>query len=184
MTGRQHAIIGTTCGAVVGYVLTSTSNMSTLNTSMTIVQTIFGSLIGALIVDIDAKHSKASQAFAKIGIALIWFIVGLKVFNLDSIDTYYKMFQTNTLSTVSIMAFALLITIGKLSPHRQFTHKVFGATLFCIMAYIIFVKPMAIGFVIGYISHILADKTTKAGLKFFDFKLPMQNRRGKFEIHF
>ena len=42
------------------------------------------------------------------------------------------------------MILCVLTTLGEMSPHRQFTHKWFGTSLFCITAYFAFENKIAI----------------------------------------
>ncbi|WP_170272240.1 metal-dependent hydrolase [Clostridium tarantellae] len=191
MNAKGHAIIGAACGAMVGATLNAVSPEfldvgNKTNTALYMVSVIkctAGAVIGALIVDIDTKKSKASQFFVKVLLALIWAYVAISILNIGFLNNLLKDYYYEISTHTVIVSFAILCTLGKLSPHRQFTHKVVGTTVFCIVAYYLFEQATAIGFMVGYISHILLDKTTKAGLKFFDIKLPLQDSRGNVKIN-
>ena len=88
------------------------------------------------------------------------------------------------LNVEGIVLFSILTILGKLSPHRMFTHKWLGLLLFCLSTYLMGNEFLAVGFTMGYILHIIADRITKNGkyLNFFQFKLPLKNSRNKFTI--
>ena len=76
------------------------------------------------------------------------------------------------------------LIIGKLSPHRMFTHKWLGTFLFCGCVYFIGNIYLTLGFTMGYILHIVCDRFSPRGknLKFFEFKLPCRNSKNKTTI--
>ncbi len=204
MTGKQHSIIGILAGLILGFGYAM--GKSQFVEFKIVVPIVIGALIGSLIVDIDSKKSKASQQFTRIITILIWifliFVIYQKYLASNSlikgvvgsggIQYYFDKIRVLFVIAVSkyikdgfaFTVLCILTTLGKLSPHRQFTHKFFGTALFCVTAYFCFEQNLAAGFILGYILHILADKTTPAGLRFLDFKLPLQNRRGKLDFHF
>ena len=83
-----------------------------------------------------------------------------------------------------IISFSILIILGKLSPHRMFTHKWFGTILFCFSVYTLGNTYLTIGFTMGYVLHIVCDRFSPRGkkLKFFEFKLPCRNAKNKITI--
>lgn len=83
----------------------------------------------------------------------------------------------NKVLTFSIIA----IVLGKLSPHRMFTHKWLGTLMFCGSVYLTGNIYLALGFSMGYILHIVCDRFSPRGknLKFFEFKLPCKNSKNK-----
>lgn len=204
MTGKQHSIIGILAGFILG--VGFAMGKSQMIEFKIIIPIVIGALIGSLIVDIDSKKSKASQQFTRVITILVWilliFVIYQKYLSSNSLikgvvgngGIQYYFDKIRFLFAIAISKYiksgfactilCILTTLGKLSPHRQFTHKWFGTMLFCITAYFCFEKILAVGFILGYILHILADKTTPAGVKFLDFKLPLQNRRGKLDFHF
>ncbi|SHF08526.1 metal-dependent hydrolase [Clostridium fallax] len=195
MTGKQHAAIGAVCGGILGFIinkggLTSIRGEDILNGSQIIssfkpvLECTLGGIFGALIVDIDTNKSIASKKLANIIMAVIFTLVIAKFLKIASlkgfVDDALGVFKSNML----ILSFAILVILGKMSPHRQFTHKILGTVAFCTVAWLLFSNYIAIGFIVGYISHILADKTTPAGLKFFDLKLPFMDSRNNLKLRF
>ena len=196
MKGKQHAIIGATCGLVVAVALNKSmisnielSNLKGVlvessNMIRPIIECMVGGVIGSLIVDIDSKTSIASKKVSTLALISIGLFILLRFSNLDIISGIVDDTLTIFNGDLFIILFGLLVLLGKLSPHRQFTHKFLGTAAFCFVAVMLFSYYIAIGFILGYISHILADKTTPAGLKFFELKLPFMDKRNKFKIHF
>ena len=188
MSGKTHGFIGLVVAIIlwIGYTL-GLSGVIKINV---LIPMMIGSFIGALIVDIDCKRSKASQVFSAIVTILIWILLVMilcekyDIFDFSIIKSLeYKRFIYNR-NSFGLISFVVLVTLGKLSPHRQFTHKWFGTLLFSITVIITFNKFVAVGFIVGYVSHILADKLTPAGVKFLEFKLPLCDKRGKFSMKF
>ena len=196
MKGKQHAVIGATCGLVAAIALNKSrishmelSNLKGVlldssNMLRPIIECMIGGVIGSLIVDIDSKTSIASRKVSTLAIISIALFILLRFSNLGIITGIIDDTLTMFNGDLFIILFGVLVLLGKLSPHRQFTHKFLGTLAFCFAAIMLFSYYIAIGFVLGYISHILADKTTPAGLKFFEFKLPLMDKRNKFKIHF
>lgn len=196
MSGKQHVTIGT-ISAILLAILYVYTNQATFNFSLSVF--ISGSVIGSYIPDIDNHNSIATQFFNKIVIILITFItlfyivnnyclyiiIGL---NLDvvhfntTIDTLLRILN---IRKTSLMIFIVILLLSKLSPHRIFTHKWFGTSLFCITTFIMGNIYFACGFTLGYIMHIIADRFfTPNGkyLNFLEFKLPLVNSKGKVKI--
>lgn len=200
MSGKQHSFIGVSISIALFIFLFL--KYSTNIGLYYIIPLTFGSLVGSLIPDIDSKKSKASQIVNKIIIVISLVVVilsfiqysyyqiphtvlpgtplDLKSRILGQIVTISNKFIHNDTSTV---LFFVLVILGKLSPHRQFTHKWFGATLFCVCAYVTFNGLISVGFILGYILHLLADKTTKAKYNIFEFKLPLMDEENKIKIY-
>ncbi|MBQ3420456.1 MAG: metal-dependent hydrolase [Romboutsia sp.] len=182
MSGKEHMTIGTTAtiGAAVGLVLVGNS---TLNISLIIL--VLGGVIGSYMPDIDSHKSKAAQVFNKLLMFIIimysiFYCFGIKL-NYDYIDLIHRFIK---LDINGVILFSILTILGKLSPHRMFTHKWLGTLLFCYSVYLMDNKYLTLGFSIGYILHIIADRITRNGkyLKFFEFKLPLKNSKNSFSI--
>lgn len=185
MTGKQHVGIGVT--GTIGFMAVLVNAVGMVLNPFMSVAMIIGSILGSYMPDIDSKKSKASQAFNKI---LLYVIVAFGVSNILSSFLNLNFAQEllsnvtgGVVSNLGMILFALLTFAGKLSPHRGFTHKWFGTALFCASAFLAFNSAFAIGFTLGYILHIAADRTTSAGkhLGFFEFRLPCQNSKGNFK---
>ena len=182
MSGKEHMTIGTTAviGMAVG--LISVGNM---NLNMNLLVLIAGGIIGSYMPDIDSHKSKAAQIFNKL---LMFIIIMYSIFYCFGIklnyDYVYLIQRFINLDTKGLILFSLLTILGKLSPHRMFTHKWLGTLLFCYSIYLMNNKYLTLGFSMGYILHIIADRITRNGryLKFFEFKLPLKNSRGSFTI--
>ena len=170
MKGREHLAIGITATSIMGLAILNLDKDQNLNYFIPLIS---GSIIGSYLPDIDAEKSKASQIFNKV------LVITLLLFAL-----IYKMNITNNvmevLSSVIIqnkysLYFIILITLGKLSPHRMFTHKWFGTMLFFYTIYNIGNIYLTLGFIMGYTLHIVGDRFSANGkhLNFFEFKLPL-----------
>ena len=182
MSGKEHMTIGTSAaiGLVIGLVFLG--NM-TLNFNMIVL--IIGGIIGSYMPDIDSHKSTAAQIFNKVLtiaviIISIFYYCGIK-FQMSYIYNFNKFLNLNV---EGIVLFSILTILGKLSPHRMFTHKWLGLLLFCLSTYLMGNEFLSVGFTMGYILHIIADRITKNGkyLNFFQFKLPLKNSRNKFTI--
>lgn len=182
MSGKQHMAIGTIVSIILSIVAIY---MKIWNIKIGIILVIIGAIIGSYIPDIDAHDSKASQFFNKLLVLLIFSVVMIHLLNININLNFLSKF-TNTPQTKLGWGLFMTVTIlSKLSPHRIFTHKIFGTSLFLLSVYLMGNKIFFIGFTIGYIMHIIADRFfTKNGefLKFFEFKLPLTNSKGKLSI--
>ena len=194
MSGKVHSMIGITLTAFLGsaYMLHSLGAID----SSTLLLLMSGALIGSLMPDIDSKRSIASQKFTSL--AVIFLIVFSAIAIANSINSRAQLAQSleTTIHSVPVqwvkqmleqvtdlsglLVFLVLTTLGKLSPHRGFTHKVMGTFCFCAVAFIAFNNTFATGFTSGYLLHILADKMTPAGLTFLEIVFPLQKSNGHF----
>lgn len=186
MSGKTHSIIGV---AITLVFLILPSVVGLLPTKPVMWLCILGAFVGSLMVDIDSKKSKAAQLYTKVAFFLlvvyvIFNIAGTYAFK--SLPSSAEVFKNIMLSEngLKLLPFIIVVFLGKVSPHRQFTHKILGTTLMIGTAYFGFKYDFTVGFAIGYLAHILADKTTKAGVKFFDLKLPMRTASGSYSFHF
>ena len=179
MKGREHLAIGITATSIMGLAVINFNNEQNLNYFIPLIS---GSIIGSYLPDIDAEKSKASQTFNKIlviGLLLFAIVYKLNITN-RAIDILSKIFVQNRYS----LYFIILITLGKLSPHRMFTHKWFGTTLFFYTIYNMGNIYLTLGFIMGYTLHIVGDRVSTNGkhLNFFEFKLPCMNSKNKFSF--
>ena len=201
-SGKTHAVIGVDASVIAGYALTMTNftgiesiqaaGIQISNTAKFMMPMVTGALLGSLIVDIDSKRSQASQAFAKVLTAVVISVIGLKLFMKYGIDykgtttlagKYLNMMLSYMTSSKGMLLFATITILGKLSPHRGFTHKWFGTFCFLMAGYLSMNRIMFVGFSIGYVLHLLADNfLTKEKIHFHRFRLPCQNANGKMNI--
>ncbi len=182
MTGKQHMIIGTTASLTMSAFLISSKS---INSTLPVIALVGGSIIGSYMPDIDSDKSKASQTFNKAVTSLIIaftlaYITG-QALNFKNLANLLKI---NGQNLSGITLFSILTILGKLSPHRMFTHKILGTSLFCLSVYLMGNLYITFGFIMGYVLHIVCDRFTKKGkyLKFFELKLPCKNSRNKTHI--
>lgn len=209
MKGQTHAIIGGTTALLVGAGLTyMNGGVHTLNSGVKVGETITamvsGGVIAGFLVDADSKKSKASQMVSRIAVGLCWLFLlafiskrsevshllaghkqiaaGVATFSVKA-NYITGLILSYCKSSWALSVFCVLVTLGKLSPHRGFTHRILGIISFCVTAWFTFSAPFAIGFIIGYIMHPLADKQTEDGVEIFELRLPLQNSKGELSIH-
>lgn len=182
MSGKEHMTIGTT--AVIGMTIALIA-LGNMEIHFNLLILILGGVIGSYMPDIDSHKSTASQIFNKIfmiliAFACIFYYFGI-TFNYKYVHSINKLLNINS---NGIIVFSILTILGKLSPHRMFTHKWIGTLAFCFSVYLMENKFLFLGFSTGYVLHIIADRITKNGkyLKFFECKLPMRNSKGKFTV--
>lgn len=182
MTGKQHMIIGTTASMIMGAYLVS-NNL--IDNPLPIINLVSGSIVGSYMPDIDSDQSKASQTFNKIITSLIiiftvTYITGQILFVKNIIDWLH----INVKNLTGIILFSIISLLGKLSPHRMFTHKILGTFLFCLSIHLIENTYFTYGFIMGYLLHIVCDRFTKKGkyLNFFELKLPCKTSKNKIHI--
>ena len=183
MKGKEHMVIGTTATIVMagGFLVTKT-----IDESIHIIPLILGGIIGSYMPDIDSTNSKAGQIFNKIlALLVIGIILGYILGLTNQISTFTDFIKSNVKNNLDIVFVFVVIILGKLSPHRMFTHKWFGTFLFCLSIYNLKNIYFTIGFTMGYILHIICDKFSTKGkkFKFFEFKLPFKNSKNKFSIN-
>lgn len=187
-SGKAHLAIGIGLTGITGYAIANLNGLQGLELKDFIVPLVAGGTIGALIPDIDSKKSKASQAFGKCittaVLVAVASVLGVKYgVRMPKFTGATKQILSYFTSNIGMILFALVTVLGNLSPHRGFTHKWFGTVCYFISAGLSFNTGMFVGFIIGYLSHLLADNyLTKEKIKFFEFRLPCQKSNKKFHI--
>lgn len=182
MKGKEHMIVGTTATATMGIGFLFTN---TIGNVIYLVPLILGGFIGSYMPDIDSHNSKARQFFNKfIVILIIALVIGYMLGMALSIDNIISFLDKHWDEYFPYILFFALVILGKLSPHRMFTHKWFGTILFCFSVYLIGNIYLTLGFSMGYILHIVCDRFSPKGkkLRFFEFKLPCRNAKNKTTI--
>ena len=162
MKGKEHMMIGTTATATMGIGFLMNNNIGDV---VHLVPLIAGGFIGSYMPDIDSHKSKASQVFNKIiMILMVALVVGYSFGLALSVDDILNIFKYTSENYLGLVFFCVNTVLGKLSPHRMFTHKILGTT--------------------GYILHIVCDRFSPRGknLKFFEFKLPCRNSKNKTSV--
>lgn len=163
-----------TCILSLGFILISFSDMGTV-----LIYCVFGAVLGSLIPDLDSSRSTINKHANRIILTVIFlYLVGL-IIKLPILSQFVE-----DKSLGFVIAFAVLCVLGKMSPHREFTHKILGFIVFSFCMYFISPFLIWITFMLGFLSHVIADKTTPAGRKYhpFDLKLPCQKADGKFDL--
>ncbi|WP_425446690.1 metal-dependent hydrolase [Dethiothermospora halolimnae] len=166
MQGKTHMIIGAAASVTTALKYPIESGIILITASV----------IGALLPDLDHPNSKINQSILffnnKKFMMYLFFTVGLGliVYDLRVDNNIY-----------SLLGVSLIIT--SLSGHRSFTHSIVGIGLFSTVAYLFSEKygipEIWIGFTLGYISHLVADFFTVAGIQLF---FPVE-KRVKFPIN-
>ncbi|MBS2904852.1 metal-dependent hydrolase, partial [Klebsiella pneumoniae] len=114
------------------------------------------------IPDIDSHKSTASQVFNKVLMFIIIIIALFYTFGIKFNTSYiYFLNKILDLNSKGIILFSILTVLGKLSPHRMFTHKWLGTLAFCYSTTLMGNDYLSLGFSLGYILHIIADRITK-----------------------
>lgn len=182
MSGKEHMIVGTTATATmgIGFLVTKT-----FDSVIYLIPLIIGGFIGSYMPDIDSHNSKVRQAFNKILTFLIIAIfIGYVLGIMLNVSDIIVFLQSNFNNYFGAIMFCIVTILGKLSPHRMFTHKWLGTLSFCGCVYFIGNIYLTLGFTMGYILHIVCDRFSPRGknLKFFEFKLPCRNSKNKTTI--
>ncbi|NLY46595.1 MAG: metal-dependent hydrolase [Tissierella sp.] len=154
MTGKTHVAIGVVTGLTI-------SVGQSLENQLIIVLT---SVIGSLAPDLDHPKAKLNQKllFLKNQFfrTLFYLVIALGFIYL------YLITQNNIFGLLGIMTFFIGI-----SNHRGFTHSIVGFLVFSSIVRLVAERynlpSISTGFIIGYISHLLADFFTIKGIKLF-----------------
>lgn len=183
MNAKQHCTIGAVTGLVGSYAYLG-GNLQPSNLKDVVVPVIVGSVVGSILVDIDSKKSKASQIFNKIVMGSALFLGASFYLNLPIMDSVMSMVKDNFMGNLGLLIVLINLVLGKFSSHRGYTHRWLGTFVAIASAFMAFNKMFAVGYSLGYVLHILADRTTADGknLKFFKLHLPLTNSKGKFHV--
>ena len=156
MLGKTHI----TLGIASSLIITQPETVSG------VIGTMVGGAIGGWIVDVDCKKVDADQ---ERGLDSI--IDGLFIGALITVDYLLgngmcQYIQSNWGFQIwgALIGFIVLILIGFNTKHRTFTHSLSALLLFGVTMYF-FCRPIAITFVIGYASHLVADLFNKKGIQ-------------------
>ena len=179
MKGKEHMIVGTTATETmgIGFLITKT-----FDSALYLVPLIIGGFIGSYMPDIDSHNSKARQVFNKIlTFIIIAIVVGYMLGVALNIKDVLKFLDNNFKNCFATIMFCVTTILGKLSPHRMFTHKWLGTLMFCGSVYLTGNIYLTLGFSMGYMLHIVCDRFSPRGknLRFFEFKLPCKNSKNK-----
>lgn len=154
MTGKTHTAIGMAIGFTLAF-------KKPVDTQLAIIT---AATIGALAPDLDHPKGELNQKILLINNnfykTAFYLIVGLVFF--------YIYTQKNSPLFILLGLFSFTLSI---SSHRSFTHSIPGLVLFSAIIKLILQEyslyPIDKGFILGYISHLLADCFTAKGIKLF-----------------
>lgn len=160
MTGKTHLALGATAS------LTLTTNLPIKSKVLILAF----SLIGSLVPDLDHPRAKLNQKILLFKNGLYKFIL---YFTLGVISIYFHFVSKNEI----FLPLGIVLILLGYSSHRTFTHSIFGFVLASIVVKIIsekyFLDDIYYGFLIGYITHLIADFFNPQGLQIF---YPLKNR--------
>ena len=153
MSGKTHMAVGVGMATL----LLPTNDAKTIIGGTTL------SLIGSLIVDIDTDKSKGAvllkEAFGGVVVLIILGVLLQTKFNINVLN-YITENKAITQMFPALAILVVVLTIGKFSSHRGFTHSLIGIIAYTVPIYML-VGSLYTWFLIGYIAHILADILNK-----------------------
>lgn len=140
------------------------------NTMSKLVLTIGVATLGSILSDVDVKDSVPDKLFDRLMIALITiicFTLGLKY--IFDIDIYNMLMKYNLYFSyfISIGIFITMAFLGSKTPHRSFTHSLFGCFIYTSILSYGFGLDVIIPFGLAYISHIVLDLFNMKGVSVF-----------------
>ncbi|MBS3067098.1 metal-dependent hydrolase [Candidatus Micrarchaeota archaeon] len=145
MDWRSHAIIGTLLAALALYLMN-------VKFESIIFLSIFAGF-SALLPDIDHKMSKIRSIADKS------FVLFALVYSYNSCSNC-QLLEIGKTAILLIGIYFLIITF--LRPrHRGITHSLFFVVIYGAILYLLFNFNLAIAGIIGYASHLIADKEIK-----------------------
>lgn len=142
MVGRTHLVVGITSAAAV-------SSFTNIKCSFIF---LIGAVIGSLTPDIDLDNTIISKYANKI-------IISISVFLSVFLFTHIKLNSINLQNhfiSLGLFIISMASLISRITGHRMFSHSLLGLSTFSYGIYIM-CKPIFVGFVVGYVSHILVD---------------------------
>ncbi|MBP2025805.1 metal-dependent hydrolase [Peptoniphilus stercorisuis] len=154
MTGKTHLALGATAS------LTLTTNLPIKSKALILAF----SLISSLIPDLDHPKAKLNQKILLFQNGFSKFIL---YFTLGCISIYFHFISDNEI----FLPLGIVLILLGYSSHRTFTHSFLGLFLASIVVKIISEKYLLneiyYGFLIGYITHLIADFFNPRGLQIF-----------------
>lgn len=168
MNGKAHLAAGIATGAAcaiyMGIDYTQYTQMPTL------LKIVSAASIGALLPDIDIKHSSINSLIKR-GLILIPFLVVAAIY-----FDYKFTAETAIALTVTMLIF-------KFSKHRSITHSFLGLIItFGVIHHFLGItdfKFIIYPFILGGISHIVLDMLTPEGVELF---FPLRKHIGIFNL--
>lgn len=156
MLGNTHIALG----------IASSLVLTQPKTVPEVIAAVAGGAIGGWIVDIDCKDQKLERETIYDTIISALFIGALIAldFAVGKGMCQYVFDNWGIPLLGATLGFIALLIVGQASAHRTFTHSLVGLALFTALLYI-FCRPLAIPFLIGYVSHLCADLFNRRGMQ-------------------
>jgi membrane-bound metal-dependent hydrolase YbcI (DUF457 family) len=154
MDWRSHALIGAICAALALFLLGTHG----------IIVLAAGALMGALaalVPDLDHPASKGRQILDLCIIAAVFLLAYFSgCGNSVCVPTLIAIQSMIVTALALLGAYFLLFTLFK-PRHRGITHSLIACAAFGALAYLVFGTDLAVAGLIGYASHLLADREVK-----------------------
>ena len=129
--------------------------------------TVGSASIGSILSDVDVKDSIPDKLFDRLMVSLITIIcLGLVLKYIFNVDIYNMLMQYNKYFSyfLSIGIFITMAFLGSKTPHRSFTHSLFGCFIYTTILSYGFGLDVLIPFVVAFISHIVLDLFNMIGV--------------------
>lgn len=159
MLGKTHAVVGVTTGLLA----LQPKNMTELILGTA------GSLVGAVISDIDVGTSESHRDANKIIALIVSAVAAVGV--IDAIwqfGIYNRLFrQANVVKIwLTVQAFLTICAIGMRSRHRTFMHSFVAMGMLTAVLWMLL--PQTAGyFAVGFLTHLFLDFFNKKGERLF-----------------
>lgn len=118
---------------------------------------VIGASVGSILCDIDCKIGVSKDAVLGRTLATILSVAALYV-DIVAHGSMFEYFMQAHIISLVLGLLIILITgyFARESLHRGFSHSLMAFGLYCIGIFL-FSKPVLIGFIIGFASHLLLD---------------------------
>ena len=152
MDWKSHALIGALCAVVVAYALIGTTDLI-----LFAVMAAFG-MISALVPDLDHDSSKGKAILDIVFVSFAFFMVYF-----SGCSHIVCIPDVMNLSYMALLFFAFLgvyfLFFRFLKPHhRGITHTLVACFAFGVLTYLFVGMNLALAGVMGYLSHLVADR--------------------------
>ena len=156
MLGNTHIALGIASSLV----LTQPQTVSE------VIVAVAGGAIGGWIADIDCKDQKLDRETIYDSIISFLFVGALVALDFAvGKGMCQYVFDNWGIPLLGVtIGFVALLIVGHTSAHRTFTHSLVGLASFTVLLYIL-CRPLAIPFLIGYVSHLCADFFNRRGMQ-------------------
>ena len=158
MLGKTHVAAGVAASVAILHPATTPG----------IVSAIAGGAIGGWICDIDCQKSDLQKSFLPgLAFAVLVSTAALAVDHLARLGVCA--YTVRTWGTQNGIGLALLLGCclwGALSRHRSFTHSFLGVALLSFSVWLV-MRPLAVPFCIGMLSHVALDLLNRRGVRLF-----------------